>query len=253
MDLPQTTALSDLAVGLNRLFDEAVEMLPRMIEAEKANEPLPQRDPLTITNICDALSFVENGRPKFLTLAHLDDGKISYRMQEVLVWVALETATCRAIEEKVHGVKRVRGGLLQRFRSQPQQGSEPTLEKSYNHAIMGKTQNTAIRAAFLANFVRFSIDHIASSEPAKVLEPSVERAQRYFNAYQIDIERLAPHFADTPAAASLLKSMSFPMLPIIIADLEGTNCEKLNGVPMKLEHFVAWRNRFADMQGSPAI
>jgi hypothetical protein len=106
--LSQAAALSALAEGLADLFREAVDLLPRMIEAERAGKPLPKRDPAPMASVCAALSFVQDGSRQFITLAHLDGGKVSYQTQETLVWVALDAATRQSIEEQVPGVTQCR-------------------------------------------------------------------------------------------------------------------------------------------------
>lgn len=252
MHLSQTAALSALAEGLTHLFNEAVDLLPRMIEAEKAGKPLPQRDPARLATVCAALSFVQDGRPQFLTLTHLDGGKVFFHMQETLVWIALDGETCRGIEDHVPGATRA-PGWLRNFLSRPKPGPDATLATAYSHVLMRNTQNIAIRAAFLARFVRFSIEYIANATPANRFTPAEESARRHFEAYQRDIERLSPYFVDRPAAANLFTSLSFPFAPLIVAELEDADCEKLNGIPMSRAHKAAWLKQFGNMQGPPMI
>jgi hypothetical protein len=220
-----------------------------MIEAAKAGKPLPQRDPARLAAVCAALSFVQDGRPQFLTLAHFEGGKVSYRMQEALVGIALDAVTCRSIEEHVSGVTRA-PGLPRSFGTRPKPGPEPALMNGYRNLLMGNTQNIAIRAAFLARFVRFSIEYIANATAANPLAPAVESAQRNFEAYQRDLERLAPFWVDKPAAAHLCTSLSFPLVPVIVAQLEDPDCEKLHGVPMTREHKAAWLKHLGTLQGA---
>jgi hypothetical protein len=248
----QTAALSALAEGLTHLFNEAVDLLPRMIEAAKAGKPLPQRDPARLASVCAALSFVQDGRPRFLTLAHLDGEKVFLHMQETLVWIALDAETCRSIEDHVPGVTRA-PGLLRIFGSRPKPGPDATLMNAYSHVFMRNTQNIVIRAAFLARFVRFSIEYIANSTAGNLFAPAMESAQRHFEAYQGEIERLAPYWVDKPAAADLLTSLSFPFVPLIVTELEDANCEKLNGVPMTREQHAAWLKLFGNLQGPPMV
>jgi hypothetical protein len=249
----QTAALSALAEGLARLFNEAVGLLPRMIEAEKAGKPLPRRDPTRLEAVCDALSFVQDGRPQFLTLAHLDGGNVSYRMQETLVWIALDAVTCQSIEEHVPGVTLAKGWFAN-FGARQEPEPDAAQMNAYRHVLMRSTQNIAIRAAFLARFVRFSIEYIANLTPESRLAPNTATAQRHFEVYQGDIEhRLAPCFVDHPAAANLLTSLSFPFVPFIVAQVEDTDCEKLNGIPMSREHHAAWLKHFGDLQDAPKV
>jgi len=248
----QTAALSALAEGLTDLFNDAVKLLPRMIAAEKAGRPLPQWNPTRLDSVCSALSFVADGRQQFLTLAHLDGGKVFYRMQEALVWIVLDATTCHGIAEHVPGVTRA-PGLFRNLWSRPKPGPDTVLTNTYSHVLMRNTQSIAIRAAFLARFVRFSIEYIANLTPANRLAPAEESAQRHFEAYQLDIERLAPCFVDRPAAANLLTSLSFPFVPFIVAQPEDEDCEKLNGVPMTREHKAAWLKHFGDLQGPPMV
>jgi hypothetical protein len=250
--LSQTAALSALAEGLAHLFNEAVDLLPRMIKAEQAGKPLPRRDPAGLASVCAALSFVQDGRPQFLTLTHLDGGKVFFHMQEALVWIALDAETCLSIEEHVPGVTRA-PGWLGNLLSRSKPGPDATVGTSYSHVLMRNTQNIAIRAAFLARFVRFSIEYMANMTPANRFAPAEESAQRHFEAYQRDIERLAPGFVDRPAAAALLTSLSFPFVPLIVAELEDADCEKLNGIPMSREHKAAWLKLLGNLQGPPMI
>jgi hypothetical protein len=249
----QTAALSALAEGLTRLFNEAVGLLPRMIEAEKAGKPLPRRDPACLDAVCAALSFVEDGRPRFLTLAHVDGGKVSYQMQEALVWIALDAVTCHSIEEHVPGVTRAKGWFAN-FGNRQEPEPDAAQLKAYRHVLMQNTQNIAIRAAFLARFVRFSIEYIASLTPENRLAPDAETAQRHFEAYQGDIEhRLASCFVDHPAARNMLVSLSFPFVPFIVAEVEDAECERLNGIPMNREHHAAWLKYFGELHGAPRV
>jgi hypothetical protein len=251
----QTAALSALAEGLTRLFNEAVDLLPRMIAAEKAGKPLPRRDPAGWDSVCAALSFVGDGRPQFLTLAHLDGEKVFLHMQETLVWIALDAVTCRGIEDHIPEVTRAPGwlGWLRSFRSRPGPGPDAAQLKAHRHVLMRNTQNIAIRAAFLAHFVRFSIEYIANLTPANRFAPATESAQRHFEAYQRDIERLAPSWVDWPVAANLLTSLSFPFAPLIVAQFEDTGCERLNGVPLTREQNAAWLKYFGTLQSAPMI
>jgi hypothetical protein len=123
----------------------------------------------------------------------------------------------------------------------------------YRNLLMGNTQNIAIRAAFLARFVRFSIAYMANATAANRLAPDVESAQRHFEAYQGDLERLAPFWVDKPAAAHLCTSLSFPLVPLIMAQLEDADCEKLNGIPMSRAHKAAWLKHLGNLQGAPRV
>ena len=248
----QTAALSALAEGLANLFNEAVDLLPRMIKAEKAGRALPRRDPASMASVCAALSFVQDGRPQFLTLTHLDGGRVFFHMQETLVWIALDAEMCRGIEDHVPGVTRA-PGWLGNLLSRPKPGPDAALGTTYSHVLMRNTQNIAIRAAFLARFVRFSIEYIANATPANRFAPAEESARRHFEAYQRDIERLSPYFVDRPAAANLLTSLSFPFVPLIVAELEDADCEKLNGIPMSRAHKAAWLKQLGNLQGPPMI
>jgi hypothetical protein len=236
-----------LAEGLGNVFHESVTLLPRQAEAAKAGKPLPKHDPARLAFVCGALSFVEGGRPQFMTLAHLEDGKISFQMQEALVWMALDATTCASIEEQVPGAARATG-LFRGFGSRAKDKPDPTLMKAYSQVLMRNTQNIAIRAAFLARFVRFAIEYMAHMTPANRFAPAPETAQRYFEAYQSDIERHVSCFVDRQAAANLCQALSFPFAPVIIAELEDKNCERLNGVPMSAAHKAAWLQHFGEMQ-----
>jgi hypothetical protein len=236
-----------LAEGLGNMFHESVGLLPRMSEAANARKPLPKRDPARLAFVCSALSFVEGGRRQFLTLAHIEDGKVSFQMQETLVLIALDAMTCISIEEQISGAART-PGWFGNFRARGKDKPDSTLMNAYGHLLMRNTQNIAIRAAFLARFARFSIEYMAHMTPANRFAPAPDRAQRYFEAYQEDIERHVTAFVDRPAAANLCKSLSFPFVPLIMAELEDKNCERLNGIPMSAAHKAAWLKHFADLQ-----
>ena len=164
------------------------------------------------------------------------------------MWIALDAATCRSIEEHVPGVTRA-PGLPSKFRVSPEAGAGRSAhERSHNHVLCRNTQNIAVRAAFLARFVRFSIEYIANLTPANRFAPAMESAQRHFEAFQGDIERHVTCFVDRPAAANLCASLTFPFVPLIIAELEDANCEKLNGVPMSREHNAEWLKYFGSLQ-----
>ena len=248
--LTLTAALSALTEALDDTFNEATDLLPEMVEAYKAQKAFPRRNPSIIGGICTALSFVDNGKPQFVTLAHLgDDGKISYQMEEALVWIALDAATCTALEDNVRVVKSKRG-FFDRFRDRPTVKQDDTVMAASIHMLMRNTQSIAIRAAFLANFIRHSIEHIARISPANAFEGSKESAQRHLENYQRQIEGIAPNFTDRAAALDLIKTLSMPFTPIIISRIEDDTCEKLNGIPMSREHASAWRNYFGKVQAS---
>jgi hypothetical protein len=248
--LSQAAALSSLVEALNDTFNEALDLLPRMIEAYRAKQPLPRRNPSVINRVCAALSFVENDKPLFLTLAHLnDDGKVSYQTEEALVWIALEAATCATLEDNVCGVKRGRG-FFGRFRGEVAPDSDSTISTASIHMLMRNTQSIGIRAAFLENFIRNAIEHIARTTAANTFEGSREFAQRHLENYQSQIEKIAPYFVDREAAVSLIKSISMPVTPIVIAQKLDDDCENLNGIPMTREHASAWRGYLGKLQGS---
>lgn len=249
MDLSQVMALSALAKALDDTFNEAEELLPQMIEACRAKKPLPRRNTLITSRVCAALSFVENGKPRFLILAHFHDGKISYEVEEVLVWIAIEAETCAALEDSVCGVKHERG-LFGRFRDRSTLGSNKTIQTASIDILMRNTQSIAIRAAFLANFIRHSIERIARSSAETAFEDSEEAAQRHLESYLKQMERIIPNLVDKVAAVELLKSLSMPITPVIIAQIEDDACEKLNGIPMMKEHASAWRDYLGKLQGS---
>lgn len=245
-----TAALSALAEALDDTCNEAADLLPQMVEAYKTQKAFPRRNPSIIGGVCTALSFVDNGKPQFLTLAHLgDDGKVSYQMEEALVWIALDAATCTALEDNVRVVKPKRG-FFDRFRDRSTVEQDNTVMTASMHMLMRNTQSIAIRAAFLANFIRHSIEHIARIGPANAFEGSKESAQRHLENYQREIERIVPNFTDKAAALDLIKALSMPFTPIIISEIEDDACEKLNGIPMSREHASAWRNYFGKMQAS---
>lgn len=246
-------ALSALTEALDDTFNEATDLLPQMVEAYKAQKAFPRRNPSIIGGICTALSFVDNGKPQFVTLAHLgDDGKISYQMEEARVWIALDAATCTALEDNVRVVKSKRG-FFDRFRDRPTVEQDNTVMAASIHMLMRNTQSIAIRAAFLANFIRHSIEHIARISPANAFEGSKESAQRHLENYQRQIERIAPNFTDRSAALDLIKAMSMPFTPIIISEIEDDTSEKLNGIPMSREHASAWRNYLGKVQASARV
>jgi hypothetical protein len=249
--ISQTAALSALADGLADLSSEAIELLPRMSEAKRAGKSFPKRDPARLASVCAALSFVEDGRPQFLTLAQFDGEKVSYAMQEALVWVAIDAVTCQSIEEQVPGAQRA-PGLLGRLLSRPKPEPDAPLLNAYRDVLLRNTQDIAIRSAFLSRFVQFSIEYIANSTPDTRMAPAVESAQRHFKVFQDDIERYVPSLVDRPAAGKLCASLSFPLVPFIVAQLKDEGCEELNGVPMTRENKAAWLKYLAEVQGTPA-
>jgi len=243
----QTAALTALAEGLGHLFHEAVHLLPRMMMAAKEGKPLPKRDPARLAFVCAALSFVEGGRTQYLTLAHVEDGKVSFHTQEALVWIALDAETCASIEEHIPGAARATG-LFRGFGARAKKKPDAALMSAYSDLLMRNTQNIAIRAAFLERFVRFSIEYIANRKPDNRFAPAPEAAKMYFAAFQDDIERHVSSFVDRPQAANLCKSLSFPFAPLIVATLEDKDCERLNGIPMSAEHKAAWLKRYGALQ-----
>jgi len=255
MNHSQNEALGSLANALTDLFQEAVDLLPRMTTARKAGKPFPRRDPARLAAVVSALSFVEDGRNKFLTLAHIDEDKIShrqhisYRQQEVLVWIALDAQTCCSIEEvNIPGLTRASGSI---FGSKG--GSEPApdaaLMDQYRMVLMRNTQNIALRALFLAHFVRFAIEYIALSTPETpfpAIDPAVP--QRHFEAFQRDVERVAPSMVDGPSFIAVGESLSMRWPVLVIAQEYNSNSDDLNGIPMTREQKAAWMQYLGDIQ-----
>src|SRR5215471_11767018 len=227
MNHSQNEALGSLANALTDLFQEAVDLLPRMAKARQAGKPFPRRDPARLAAVVSALSFVEDGRKRFLTLAHIDEDKnshrqhISYRQQEVLVWIALDAQTCLSIEEvNIPGLTRASGSIFGSMfgsKGDAQQAPDAALLDQYRMALLLNTQRIALRAVFLAHFVRFAIEYIALTTPETPfppLDPAVP--QRHFAAFQRDVERMAPSVVDSPSfvAVGTSLSMRFPVLVI---------------------------------------
>jgi len=73
MNHSQDEALGSLANALTDLFQEAVGLLSRMTQARPAGKPFPRRDTARMAAVVSAPSFVEDGRKKFVTLAHIHE------------------------------------------------------------------------------------------------------------------------------------------------------------------------------------
>src|SRR5262245_16642041 len=241
MHQAQRQALTALAQAFTDLFIEAGDLLPLLIAAEQKRKPFPRWDTAHLAAVAAALSFVEDGRPKFFTLAHIDDGKVDLREQEELVWIAMDAETCRSIAG-VPELTRARGlGSFFGFGSSPQSAQ-------HRHILQRNTQSIAIRAAYLAHFTRFALEYSTSMTPETLFSPAVEMAQQHFQSYQRDIERIAPALVDQGAARSLLMSLSFPIVPLIVAHPEDENSRKLNGIPLTRELEAACLNFLAKQQ-----
>ena len=259
MNHSQNEALGSLANALNDLFQEAVDLLSRMTKARQAGKPFPRRDPARLAAVVSALSFVEGGRKKFLTLAHIDEDKIShrrhisYRQQEVLVWIALDAQTCCSIEElNIPGLTGASGSIFGSI-FDSKGGSKPApdaaLMDQYRTVLLLNTQRIALRAVFLAHFVRFAIEYMALTTPETpfpAIDPAVP--QRHFEAFQHDVERAAPSWVDGPSLTAVGTSLSMRWPPLVIAQEYDSNCEDLNGIPMTREHKAAWMKSLGDMQ-----
>jgi hypothetical protein len=259
MNHSRNEALGSLANALNDLFQEAVDLLPRMTKAQQVAKPFPRRDPARMAAVISALSFVEDGRKKFLTLAHIDEDKnshrqhISYRQQEVLVRIALDAQTCLSIEEvNIPGLTRASGSIFGAiFGSKG--GSEPApdaaLMDQYRRVLLLDTQNIALRAVFLAHFVRFAMEYMALSTPETPfppIDPAVP--QRHFEAFQRDVERAAPSMVDGPSFIAVGESLSMRWPVLAIAQEYDANCDELNGIPMTREQKAAWMQWLGDIQ-----
>jgi hypothetical protein len=259
MNHSQNEALGSLANALTDLFQEALDLLPRMTEARQAGKPFPRRDPARVAAVVSALSFVEDGRKKFLTLAHIDEDKIShrqhlsYRQQEVLVWIALDAKTCCSIEEvNIPGLTRASGsifGSIFGLKGGSNPAPDAALMDKYRIVLLLNTQRIALRAVFLAHFVRFAIEYMALATP-KTPFPPIDPAvpQRHFEAFQRDVERMALSVVDSPSFTAVGSSLSMRWPPLVIAREYDSNCDELNGVPMTREHKAAWMKSLGDIQ-----
>jgi len=245
MHQAQIQALTVLAQAFTDLFIETGDLLPRLIAAEQKGKPFPRWDMARFEAVAAALSFVEDGRPMFFQLAQFDDGKVGLGQQEELVWIAIDAETCRSIAG-VPELTRARGlGSFFGFGSSPQSAQ-------HRQILQRNTQNIAIRAAYLARYTRFALEYCANLTPEKLFSPAVEMAQQHFQSYQRDIERIAPALVDQGAARSLLTSLSFPTVPLVVAHPEDENSGKLNGIPLTRELEAAWL-RFLAKQQSEAL
>jgi hypothetical protein len=257
----QNEALGSLANALTDLFQEAVDLLPRMTKARQAGKPFPRRDPARMEAVVSALSFVEDGRKKFLTLAHIDEDKIShrqhisYRQQEELVRIALDAETCRSIEEvNIPGLTRASGsifGSIFGLKGGSKSAPDAALMDQYRIVLLRNTQSIALRAVFLAHFVRFAIEYIALTTPETPfppLDPAVP--QRHFEAFQRDVERAAPSCVDGPSFTAVGTSLSMRWPVLVIAQEYDSNCDELNGIPMTREHKAAWMKALGEMQAA---
>jgi hypothetical protein len=257
MNHSQNEALGSLANALTDLFQEAADLLPRMTEARQAGKPFPRRDPARMAAVVSALSVVEDGRRRFLTLAHIVEDEtshkpmISYQQQETLVQIALDAETCHSIEVTIPGLTRASGSIFASIfgsKSAP----DAALMDQYRVMLLLKTQSIALRAVCLTHFVRFAMEYMTlctPETPFPPLDPAVP--QRHFEAFQRDVERLAPSLVDGPSTTAVLSSCSrLPWPPLVIAQAYDSNCDDLNGVPMTREHKAAWMKSLGDMQGS---
>jgi len=254
MNHSQSEALGSLANALTDLFQEAVDLLPRMTNARKASKPFPRRDPARKAAVISALSFVEDERKKFLTLAHIEnhEGNISYRQQDALVRLALDAQTCRSIEDTIPSLTRASGSTFSSIfglkgDSNPAPGA--ALMDQYRIVLLLNTQSIAMRALFLSHFVCFAIEYIALSRPetpCPPIDPAVP--QRHFEAFQRDIERVAPSMVDGPSFTAVGESFSMRWPVLIIAQEYDSNCDDLNGIPMTREHKAAWMQSLGEMQ-----
>ncbi len=261
MNHSQNEALGSLANALTDLFQEAADLLPRMTEARQAGKSFPRRDPARLAAVVSALSFVEDGRRRFLTLAHIVEDEtshkamISYQQQETLVQIAIDAETCRSIEITIPGLTRASGSIFSSMFGL-KGGSTPApdaaLTDQYRVILLLKTQSIALRAVCLTHFVRFAMEYMTLCTPDTLfhpLDPAVP--QRHFEALQRDLERLAPSLVDGPSTTAVLSSCSrLPWPPLVIAQAYDSNCDDLNGVPMTREHKAAWMKSLGDMQGS---
>jgi len=247
MNPEQTQALSALAQAFADLFIEAGDLLPLLFAAQQKSKPLPRCDMARFTAVAAALSFVEDGRPRFFTLAQVDNGKINFRQQEQLLWIANDVELCRGIGASVPEITRARRSFFG-FGSGTTSAPDTALLNQYRYMLQRNTQNIAIRAAYLASYARFALEKATNGTPETVFSPHVEMAQQHFQSYQRDIERIAPALVDRPAAASLFESLSFPVTPLIIAQAEDENSDNLNGIPIKREQKAAWLDYLAKVQ-----
>jgi hypothetical protein len=254
MNHSQNEALGSLANALNDLFQEAVDLLPRMTKARKAGKPFPRRDPARMAAVISALSFVEDGRKKFLTLAHIEnhEGKLSYRQQDALVRIALDAETCHSTEVTIPGLTRASGSIFSSafgLKGGSKSAPDAALMDQYRMVLLLKTQSIAVRAVFLTHFVRFAIEYIALSTPETPfppIDPTVP--QRHFEAFQRDVERVAPSMVDGPSFIAVGESLSMRWPVLIIAQEYDSNCDDLNGIPMTGEHKAAWMQSLGEMQ-----
>src|SRR5262249_37130301 len=151
--------------------------------------------------------------------------------------IATDVEACRSIAG-VPELTRARGvGSFFGFGSSPHSAQ-------HRQILQRNTQNIAIRAVYLAAYARFALEKAANGTPETVFSPHVEMAQQHFQSYQRDIERIAPALVDRPAAASL----SFPVVPLIVAQAEDENSDNLNGIPIKREQKAAWLDYLAKAQ-----
>jgi hypothetical protein len=257
MNHSQNEALGSLAKALTDLFQEAVGLLPRMAEARQAGKLFPRRDPARLAAVTSSLSFVEDGRAKFLMLAHIEDDAsqkrmVSYQQQEALVWIAIDAETCHSIEVTIPGLTHANGsifGSIFGLKGGSKPAPDAALMDQYRIVLLRNTQRIALRAAYLAHFVHFAIENMAlnaTKTPFPPLDQAV--AQRHLEALQRDIDRLAPSIVDGPAAAALLTSCSMRWPPLVIAQVCDSNCDDLNGVPMTREHKEKWMKALGEMQ-----
>ncbi len=256
MNHSQNEALGALAKALTDLFQEAVDLLPRMAKARQAGKPFPRRDPARMAAVASALWFAQDERKRFLTLAHIDEDKtshkqmISYQQQENLVWIALDAETCRSIEATIPGLTRESSSIFGSiFGSKTGETPDAALMDQYRVMLLLKTQSIALRALFLAHFVRFTIEYMTLATPQTpfpAIDPAVP--QRYYEAFQHELERAAPSMVDGPSFTEVASSFSMRWPPPVIGQVYDANCDALNGIPMTREQKAAWMQALGDIQ-----
>jgi len=255
----QTEALGALVAALTRLFQEAVDLLPRMITAQQTGTLFPSRDPALLADAVAALIFRdEDGLTKFLTLAHIDriDAQnriINYQEQETLVRLALDARTCSLIEDAAIPGLTSAPGPAPGMTSNSMRSPDAAFLNHCRIVLFRYTQNVALRATFLANYLRFAMEYISLC-PQPVLSVPFDNAvlQRHVALWQDDVARLSPFLADRKEADRILASSLWHWPPLILASVYNPDCPTLGGVPVSRAHKTAWTEASAPLQEGTA-
>lgn len=252
MTQARSDALGALVSALTSLYEEAIDLLPAMMTARQSGTLFPTRDRALLADVVSALTFDDQDElTKFLTLAHIDsiDAQnlvINYHEQETLVRLVLDARTCSTIEDAaIPGLTWAPAptpGMTRSSLLPP----DPALLDHCQIILLRYTQNVALRATYLAHYLRFTMEYMSRC-PQQALFVPFDHAilQRHAAAWQCDVARLSPSFADRKEADRVLESSVWRWPPLILATPCNPDCVTLSGIPMSREHKAAWTEAFA--------